>query len=66
MDAITGAGGAKAEELVKAREELPQLKEDLAKAKQAIPDRKKEVEQTIAKVGREGRRGEGGRGEGSR
>jgi len=50
FEKITGAGGAKAEELVKAKEELPKLKEDVAKAKTGITDRQKEVAELIKKV----------------
>ena len=50
FEAATGAGGAKADELMKLKEELPQLKDDLSKAKDGIPERQKEVEELIKKV----------------
>lgn len=53
FEKITGAGGAKVEELVKLKEELPKLKDDLKKAKQGIVDRKQEVQNLIKTVNRE-------------
>ena len=50
FEKATGTGGAKAKELLAAKEELPKLKDDVAKAKQAIVDRQDEVKQLIKKV----------------